>query len=271
MQVSDYKNPNLIIQEVPMLHDFTQDKFDVIIQAGQSNSEGYGFGPTDAPYQPDGRIWYLNQDGTITLAAEKAVNNEIQSNFGLSFAREYVGAGKLAEGRKLLIIRAAVGGTGFLDNRWKPADDLFLQMMNMIRTALALNPENRLVVLLWHQGETDAGHRATFEQHYGHLSTLLRLVREAYGAPDLPFIAGDFVQDWKSKNAEPCVPVVDAMRAVCRDCGNGGFVETDGLNSNLQEGINHPFCWTDDIHFSRRAIYELGLRYFAEYKRIVGA
>lgn len=52
-----------------MLHDFTQDKFDVIIQAGQSNSEGYAFGNVDAPYQPDGRVWYLNQDGTVTLAA----------------------------------------------------------------------------------------------------------------------------------------------------------------------------------------------------------
>lgn len=254
-----------------MLHDFTKDKFDIIIQAGQSNSEGYGFGPTDAPYQPDGRVWYLNQDGTITLAAEKAINNGIQSNFSLSFVREYLNAGMLPEDRKLLIIRSAVGGTGFLDNRWKPCDDLFLQMMEMTRTALSLNPENRLIALLWHQGENDAGQRATYDQHYGHLMTLLRLVREAYDVPSLPFVAGDFVADWKSKNQENCAPVVAAMRAVCADCGNGGFVETADLKSNLQEGIEHPLGWADDIHFSRRSIYELGKRYFAEYARIVNA
>ena len=71
-----------------MLRDFTKDKFDIIIQAGQSNSEGYGFGPIDDPYQPDGRVWYLNQDRTISLAAEKVTNTGIQSNFALSFVRQ---------------------------------------------------------------------------------------------------------------------------------------------------------------------------------------
>ena len=252
-----------------MLRDFTQDKFDIIIQAGQSNSEGYGFGPVDDPYQPDGRMWYLNQDGTISLAVEKVTNHGIQANFSRPFAREYVHAGRLAEDRKLLILRAGVGGTGFLDNRWKPADDLFLQMMEMIRTALALNPENRLVALLWHQGETDAGQHATYDQHYGHLSTLLRLVRETYNAPDLPFIAGDFVHDWKGKNLEACIPVVDAIRAVCGDCGHGGFVETADLKSNLQEDFPHPLGWADDIHFSRRSIYQLGRRYFHAFTEIL--
>ena len=87
-----------------MLHDFTKDTFDIIIQAGQSNSEGYGFGLTDAPYQPDERVWYLNQNRTITLAAEKATGNGIQTNFALPFAREYLNAGKLADGRKLLAV-----------------------------------------------------------------------------------------------------------------------------------------------------------------------
>ena len=249
-----------------MLHDFTQDKFDILIQAGQSNSEGYGFGPTDAPYQPDGRVWYLNQDGTLTVAAEKVAGNGIQTNFALPFARAYLDAGRLASDRKLLIIRSAVGGTGFLDNHWKLTDDLYLQMVEMTRTALSLNPENRLVALLWHQGETDAGCHATYEQHYNHLMTLVRSVREAFDTPALPFIAGDFVHHWRDANAEICAPVLEAIRAVCRDCGHGGFVETDGLKSNALEQIDHPLGWGEDtIHFSRRAIYDLGRRYFERF------
>ena len=254
-----------------MFMNFTKEKFDIIIQAGQSNSEGYGFGLTDAPYQPDERVWYLNQDRTITLAAEKATGNGIQTNFALPFAREYLNAGKLADGRKLLIIRAAVGGTGFLDNRWKLTDDLYLQMMDMTRTALELNPENRLVALLWHQGETDAGCHATYEQHYRHLMTLVTSVREAFGTPALPFVAGDFVYHWRDMNTEICTPVLDAIRAVCNDCGRGGFVETDGLKSNTQENEFHPLGWGDDpIHFSRRSVYELGQRYFAKFTEITG-
>ena len=65
--------------------------------------------------------------------------------------------------------------------------------------------------------------------------------------------------------------IFDAIRAVCADCGRGGFVETADLKSNAQEGIEHPLGWYDDIHFSRRSIYELGKRYFAAYTRIVNA
>ena len=255
-----------------MLHDFTNHRFDIIVQAGQSNSEGAGFGSVDEPYTPDGRVWYLNRNGTITQAAEEVWGNDVRSNFSLPFARAYIRAGMLAEGRELLILRTAVGSSGFLSGHWCMEGELYLHMMNMICTALALNPENRLVALLWHQGETDSVRGASFEEHYQHLWDLLESVRKTFHAPSLPFIAGDFVQDWKSSCMEACIPVVDAIRAVCRNCGNGGFVETADLKSNRQELKYLPWNWAEDpIHFSRRSIYELGLRYFAEYKRITGA
>ena len=259
-------NHVFLFMEAFVLHDFSHDKFDIIIQAGQSNSEGYGFGLTDEPYQPNDRVWYLNQDRTISLAVERVRNNGIQSNFALSFAREYISTGKLAEGRKFLIIRAAVGGTGFLDNRWKLTDDLYLQMMDMTRTALELNPENRLVALLWHQGETDAICNATYEQHYDHLMTLLKSVRTEFNVPSLPFVAGDFVHHWRDIHTDTCTPVINAIRDVCVNCGYGRFVETEGLNSNAQDNDVHPLGWVKDyIHFSRRSIYELGKRYFEAF------
>ena len=92
-----------------MLHDFTNHRFDIIVQAGQSNSEGAGFGSVDEPYTPDGRVWYLNRNGTITQAAEEVWGNDVRSNFSLPFARAYIRAGMLAEGRELLILRTAVG------------------------------------------------------------------------------------------------------------------------------------------------------------------
>ncbi len=252
-----------------MLKDFTKESFDILIQAGQSNSEGYGFGPTDNPYQPNDRVWYLNGDFTITPAAEEVTGNEIQSNFALPFAREYIGNGYLAEGRKLLILRTVVGGTGFLEGSWKLTDDLYLRMMEMTRTALSLNENNRLAGLLWHQGETDATLNASYDVHYNHLMTLVQSVRDEFGVPELPFIAGDFVQHWKMDNIAVCTPVVAAIRAVCADCGHGGFAETDGLLSNLQELKRNPLGWEDPIHFSRKAIYELGKRYFAAFEKIL--
>lgn len=252
-----------------MLKDFTKETFDIFIQAGQSNSEGYGLGEVDDPYEPNDQVWYMNGDFTISCAEEKVAGNEIQSNYALSFAREYIKNGLLKDGRKLLILRASVGGTGFLDNRWKMTDDLYLRMMEMIRTALALNEKNRLCGFLWHQGETDALLNASYEVHYGHLTKLLRSVRDEFHVPDLPFIAGDFVHHWKNENIEICLPVLDAIRDVCRDCGHGGFVETDGLLSNMQERHYSPLGSEDIIHFSRKSLYILGKRYFDTYLKSI--
>ena len=251
-----------------MLKDFTRERFDILIQAGQSNAEGYGFGAAEEPWEPDGRVWYLNNNATISQAIETVAVNDARTEFSLSFARQYLKDGRLAEGRKLLIVRAAVGGTGFLDGRWKPEDDLYRRMLKLTRTALALNKENRLVALLWHQGEQDVVQNASYETHYGHLMTLVRGVRETFDVPALPFIAGDFVHHWKNDNLAICEPVVTAMRAVCRDCGRGAFVETDGLRSNAQFSDRHPFGWDDPIHFCRAALYELGERYYRAFAEI---
>ena len=251
-----------------MLKDFTKEKFDIFIQAGQSNSEGYGFGIIENPYHPNNNVYYLTPDFIIERATERVTENQVQSNFGLSFAQEYIDAGMLKEDRKILILRAAVGGTGFSDNRWGMRDDLYLRMLEMIKTALELNSENRLVALLWHQGETDAQKRATYDMHYGNLKNLVCSVRETFGANGLPFIAGDFVHHWKNDNLDLAEPIVDAIRAVCKDCQPGAFVESEGLLSNLEELGYNPLGWTDTIHFSRKAIYELGKRYFKAFIQI---
>ena len=40
-----------------MLMNFSGKAFDILIQAGQSNAEGYGFGDVDSAYQPNERVW----------------------------------------------------------------------------------------------------------------------------------------------------------------------------------------------------------------------
>lgn len=249
------------------LRDFTKEKFDIIIQAGQSNSDGTAFGHIDTPYQPKGEVWHFTGDFTIEIAREMVNGNNIQSHYGFAFADEYIKAGRLKEGRKLLIIRSSIGGTGFLDNHWKLTDDLYLRMLKMIDSALELNSENRLVAFLWHQGETDAILNASYEVHTKHLTDLVSSVRERYNVPDLPFVCGDFVQHWKNDNAEICKPVIAAMRDFCKG-ENAAFVESEGLISNAQDEGNPCFGF-DTIHFCRKAIYELGRRYYTAFESIV--
>ncbi len=246
-----------------MLRDFTKEQYDIILQAGQSNSEGYGFGEASQPYEPVDEVHYLNSDGSISVAQETVRENWTVGNFALSFCRRYIAGGRLKPGRKLLVVRAALGGTAFLDNRWGMKDDLYLQMLEMTRTALSLNPLNRLAAFLWHQGESDAWLNAGYQVHYNHVYQMVTSVRKLFDCESLPFIAGDMVQQWISENSAICKPVTEAMRDLCREIGNAAFVESEGLESNKQKiGIE------DTIHFCRESLYQLGERYFEAYERI---
>lgn len=259
------------------LKDFSKEKFDIIVQAGQSNSDGYAFGDVENAFKPDNRVWYLTGDWQVpdNFHFEPAkeyihfhYDNLICGNFSLAFARRYIEEGRLEPERKLLILRNGVGGTGFLDNYWKPGDRLYVRMMNMIQTALELNPENRLKALLWHQGETEAlFFQASYDVHYKNLMDFVRTVRGTLEMPELPFVAGDFTEQWSEEHKDIVVPVVQAIRSVCKDAGMAAFVESTGLLSNAQDTANNPN--TDSIHFCRRAIYELGNRYYDAFAHLV--
>ena len=267
--------------------------YDIIIIAGQSNAEGSGFGPVDEEFVPDERIQMMPRKAnliggyTIQKAAEKVGSDgRMIGNFGLSFAQKYIESGQLAQGRKVLILQAAVGGTGFSDRHWGLQDDHYNNMLRMIETALALNPENEVKALLWHQGETDVALKASRQTHAANLQALVWGVRTKLGLPGLPFIAADFVQRWiqniEAVQASPESPdespeirdtrlytladVQAAMRDVCGSLGSAAFMETDGLRSNIEDDPG----WPDTIHFSRNALHLLGARYFGAYLDIVG-
>jgi hypothetical protein len=204
----------------------------------------------------------MNNDFTISIAEERDWDGNKINEFALNFSREYIKNKKLKEGRKILILRAAVGGTGWADHRWGMTEDLYLKMMEMIKLALELNENNKLIAFLWHQGETDSG--SPHDTHYNHLKELVESVRNTYKYPKLPFVAGDFVHEWKNENLAICEPVIAAIRDVCKDIGYAGFAETSDLHSNNQDTGN-----TDTIHFSREALNILGARYFEIFEKLI--
>ena len=169
--------------------------------------------------------------------------------------------GLLKEDRALLIVRGVIGGTGFKKGHWGLQDEIYLKMLEMTDYALQFNPENRVVAFLWHQGEHDAFEGNPPEQYRKQLTDMLDDVRSRYGK--MSFIAGDFVNEWKSKNLSICEPIVDVIRQVVKEIANAGFVETADLISNNQKTGNG-----DDIHFCRESLHELGYRYFAAWKKL---
>lgn len=271
--------------------------FDIIVQAGQSNAEGFGFGALDGlePYVPDERILYYVHGGemewtdesgfwgaifgrphfvhepNIILAAERRHERGITADFSLTFARAYVRAECLEKNRKLLIIRGALGGSGFMGENWGLHDELYQNLCRMTDTALEMGGENRIKAVLWHQGEKETEQSTEFSDsdmlrrtHYYKLRTLVDDFRFRFRLRKVPFIAGDFCHDWSDCHAGIVRPISQAIQDVCNDVGYSCFVTTEDLESNARttEYTN------DTMHFSRRALYLMGERYFKAYKKL---
>lgn len=203
-----------------------KQKYDVIVQGGQSNAEGCGKGPVTETFTPSASIFYLNVTKKVEIvgdnmsikypneplriepAKEREENGALIGDFSLTFAEEYENAGLLQEGRKLLIVRAAIGGTGFQKKQWGVESPLYRKMLEMTDYALSLNTENRIVAFLWHQGEHDAFGKNTPDRYKTQLGEQLRDFRSRYGA-DIPFITGEFVHDWLHKNEGICFPILE--------------------------------------------------------------
>ena len=261
--------------------DMAKEKFDIIILAGQSNAEGYGAGSAgnvalsdkvywleaektvkivkDKKFGENWLIEYAEKPFSIVKAREHIEKKQLRANFSITFADLYEKK-YLQKGRKILVIRAAVGGTGLFKGQWGVDKQLYSKMLEMVNYALMLNPGNRLVAFLWHQGEHEAVEKNPPQVYEQQLSKMLSELRVRFGK--IPFIAGDFCHDWTDRHLKEIKPISNVIKNVFISFG-GAFVESDGLSSNDEETIN-----ADIIHFSRKAQYELGRRYFAEFEKL---
>ena len=261
--------------------------YDIIILAGQSNAVGYGCGEADYALKHIDRVSLLYDDQPedysrdengkefldvrepwrITLTpAEKGYTGSL----ALRFADEYIERGLLEHGRKILIVRCAVGGTGFCKGLWGVGQLLYRRMLDLTRFALDLHPDSRAVAFLWHQGECDAYENPDWDPlkkrvyYRDNLNGVISGVRSFVHDRRLPFLCGGFTDDWSKDYSEHCDAIVKALKQVCEGAGCAEYIDTKGLMSN--DGLLHN---GDTIHFCKQSVYEIGLRYFESYLKII--
>lgn len=267
-----------------------EEGYDVIILAGQSNAVGYGAGDTDRPFTQSDEILeisdpypiklYTDENGRRMLempfppdlyfgkAKERFAYDRLNACLANAFAEDYVKKGLLKPGRKLLIVKTAVGGTGFTKRQWTEDGQCREKMIYMIGEALKLSGDMRVVAFLWHQGEQDAGDRPEFpakerhEFYYNEFGEFVKRVRGLLG-DDFPIICGEFTPTWMEKNREACDAVLAAMKKVIDTDGYGTIVSSEGAQVN-NEAIGNG----DVLHFSRNGIHLLGRRYFEAFEKL---
>ena len=271
--------------------------YDVIILAGQSNAVGFGDGKTDNPFIQSPDIYELsdtyemkfvqdeNGESRLDLrfppaegqlyfgiAKELFAYERNNANLANSFAQEYVRRGYLKNGRKLLIVKAAVGGTGFSKGHWNVGTGILnTRLYYLMNEAFKLSDDMRIVAFLWHQGEHDAFENAHFdaktrEKFYeDNFGKFVETLRETYKEHTFPIIAGEFTEYWMNENRTACDAVLRAMGKVLEKDGFGAITSSKGLKSNSEdhEGTS------DVLHFSRDALMTFGVRYFEKYEELI--
>ena len=268
-------------------NDLKKEKFDVIILAGQSNAEGNGLCSPKEQYFNE-RVFELTDDSltvygygeieyekqtsfTIDHAKYRKNDHRLAADISETFAEEYIKSGLLKSDRKILIVKAAIGGTGFSLKQWGTENPLHRRLCDMADYALSLNEENRLVAFLWHQGEHDAFEQSSLTPcerekfYHDNFKATVEDIRTRYGEATLPVICGEFVDDWADKFKDATSAVESASVKVCKEVGNAAMAESKGLLSNMQ-----ALKWSgDDIHFCYESVLELGKRYFEKFKEII--
>ena len=272
-----------------MIKNFITDKLDIIILAGQSNASGCGLGETETPWVKDERILkfsekysadvaqteYGNEYLDIKIIDEQTVSVADERNdgkgqkisgFDLAFAKEYANK-YLEKDRKLLIVDTSIGGTGFSKKHWGVGDLLYERMFRLTDLALSMNNENRIVAVLWHQGEHDTFENAQFnyeerfEFYKSKFGAFMQGLRAKYG--EQPFICAGFTSVWVGNYPEQCKAVLTACKEVLSNYSKTAMVNTEDLKNN-DAAIGNK----DIVHFSKDACYKLGRRYFKAFEEI---
>lgn len=268
--------------------DLSSYKLDIIVVAGQSNAQGNGQGSPELCYKgneqafelttlhPVGYIAIKGSDGSfiypfIHMAKDDYTFNKLNEEyhderynggFYLSFADLYCEK-YLKEDRKLIIVKAGSGGTGFSDGMWQKGGEPFERMMEMIDMTLSLNKENKVVGFLWHQGECDVAWGKPASWYEKELINLFDIIREKYGK--FPLLAGDFSKDWAldEENSKFTLEYSKMFKDLENKYELYKFVPSDNIESNAKAIGND-----DAIHFSRKGQIEFGKRYFSKYEEL---
>lgn len=301
----------LALTAIQSAHATDASGYDVILIAGQSNAVGFGCGPaTDVSTANDSNIHEVMPDGSISYAREPLSHAPMDGGkagkgFGMTFARLY--AAKLPSNRRVLLVPVALGGTSIMqwDNRIEDLDfktptngadpipddttQLYDTLVRQTRHALASNfagSDNRIVALLWHQGETDMlfmnnkkdpinktmNSVATYDSRLRKLIGLIRATFPEQG--HFPVIVGELGRFFETSFPGPngLTAFNAGLASLAKTTTKMAVVPSVGLTNGASIKCSiFPIPSLPDgdpVHFNAQSQVEFGKRYFAAFSKL---
>lgn len=234
-----------------MIHSF--------LLIGQSNMAGRGF-LNEAADIDNSHIKILRNGRWQKMF--RPINPD-RSFSGVSLAESFAEAYAKTYDVDVGLICCADGGTTL--EQWQPGS---LLLDNAIFHAKLAQRTSTIVGILWHQGEGDAKALDLASSYEERFLPILQTLRRELDLPEVPFLVGgmgDYLPrytvtiDGTAQHPEQYGHVVNAeLEALAAKHPHMGFVPATGLTPN-----------PDNLHFSAKALYEFGLRYFEVYQKVV--
>lgn len=253
---------------VRCLPDVTCGNYDIIVVAGQSNATSRGLTRGQYPQFNNDRIWQIGRrsiPGAVVPASEPLESITYATSgkgFALPFARHYRDA-FLAKDRRILIIPTAKGAMAVVgkDAYWKPDGEGVRETRSLITESLAAFPNSRVVAVLWHQGESDAGSPVPL-----YTSELTKTLNAIRGKHPVPLLLGGMSPSIVATSKKTAA-IQSAIADVASTLPMAAYVSPDGLESyGLMPAGNQ-----DLAHFTAESQLELGERYFKAFSAIRAA
>lgn len=228
-------------------------RYQIIIVGGQSNAV------SRAPIVPE---WQVNSVGIYQLGRFGDTNlTVIPAREPLAYW-DPSGAGYVLTAVSLLrsfenepsdylIIPAAMGSSGFVDNMWTAATGpLYVDMVERTKTVLARYPGSTIRAVFWHGGESEwieapDGYNDDYPEQ---MAAMVAQLRADLPMEGVPFLMGGLVPEWAAwhePNPDDVLPQVAEAIGAC-------YVSAEGLV---------PLA--DGVHFELGSQQTLGRRYFA--------
>ncbi len=180
------------------------DAYDIVVGLIQSNMRGVATDYDSSDQFPAGVYMWNHSTSTIVPATEPLSTPEVTVGMGASntFLKDYA-ATSLANGRKLLMVNTARGGTGFTTPstnttssgfHWRydlanDSNNLARRAVDAINAAVAAaGPDSRIVALIANHGSTDGSNNTPKATFKAYLQAWITWVRNELDVNDVPYV-----------------------------------------------------------------------------------
>ncbi|MDR1259011.1 MAG: sialate O-acetylesterase [Tannerellaceae bacterium] len=229
---------------------------DVYLCMGQSNMVGYtNYATFYMPvanacvYSPSANSWVAPLN---PISAYNVLGDKPGAKIGVPYGFMLEMSG-YRTGRKTAVVLAAYGGKGIDTFLPGNGSGYYSEAIKAVRAAMSHG--GRLCAVLWHQGESDSGAGMRY-LYGGKLSTLVEALRSDLGIPDLPFVAGEVMEDARTRAYDDFSAFNVVLNSVAADIPGVRVVQSDGLVGQ------------DGAHFDAESMITLGRRYAVEVRSI---